>query len=56
MTYCLVCRQYTPPKGGDGKTCFYCGNPKCRHDHVKKEESSVTVRARRRCSGNPPLF
>ena len=33
--YCLVCRQYTPRKGGDGRTCFYCGNPKCRHDNVK---------------------
>lgn len=35
MTYCLVCRKYTPPKGGDGKTCFYCGNPKCPHGNVK---------------------
>ena len=30
MTYCLVCRKHTPPKEGDGKTCFYCGNPKRR--------------------------
>ena len=34
MTYCLVCRQYTPPKGGAGKTYFYCGNSKCRHDNL----------------------